>query len=410
MLKRAIIILCSLFVMTIFIPATAAYAVNSADDIAESYKNGDYNKVVDMGVPYLKDDPEDGEISYYVGESLLRQSKPAEAIPYLQKAISKYDEDPQFYAHAYYMMGLCQYYTGNNAEAVKALDVCVQENWNTEIAKNASSLLKMLNLSFYFNNWTISETDHFIFHFHPSITKAQIDEHSKNYEASYARINNSLPILPIKKLDDYVWDSEKTLKQQKADSSYTSGFSNYPDFFMMDSDLSMRPENQLAVLLSYWASPPADLLNTMDKLQAVPFINEGTISYLKNNGLSGNVYIKWKTLLAVQNGFLPEPPIEVMWKDETLSYYSYGTMQDISGAFVDFLISKAGTEKYRLLLEDPTYTNAQSIYGEQLSTIINDFEGRYRPNYLVVIVSVLVLLFILVRNIISRRRRNRVVV
>lgn len=403
MQNKHIIITACVILSALLMLTSNVLGASSAEDILRLYKAGDYSKVTELGTTYLEGNPEDGTINYYVGEALLRQSEPLKAMKYLLKAISRYDENPELFAHAYYIMALCQYYSGNKEEAEKLLEECVKKNGSAETTQYAVNLMRTLNLKSYFDDWTILETKHFIFHFHPSFTRSQIDGYSKKLEDVYEKINAVLSSKPNKKLDDYVWDSLETLKIQKAGSAFTPGFLTYPDFCMMDSGFEKAPEKHLAILLTYWANPHTDLLDTMGKMKEIPFIYNGTYSYFADKSSIGKVLAKWATLLAFRNGFLPEPSIEAIWNDESKVNYPDWSMREISGSFIDLIISKAGVEKFRLLLKEPTYLNAKSIYGDQFSSIIRKFEERYKANYIALIVLVLVLVIILSMRLLVKR-------
>ena len=81
------------------------------------------------------------------------------------------------------------------------------------------------------------------------------------------------------------------------------------------------------------------------------------------------------------------------------------TKKAILGDFIDYLVQSAGIDKYRLLLSDPSFTNASMIYRNELFKIINEFESKYARNYLLFIIpAAIIILFVLIMIIKKRVR------
>lgn len=84
--------------------------------ISKSYKNKTYDKVISLGKMYL-DNKKNPDVGYYVAKSLMTQNNNADALPYLEEALS---QSPEKKDRIIYAKGQVLEAMGKNTEAVSA--------------------------------------------------------------------------------------------------------------------------------------------------------------------------------------------------------------------------------------------------------------------------------------------------
>jgi tetratricopeptide (TPR) repeat protein len=368
----------------------------------------EFRTAIDEGNAYLAERPDDALINWYVGEAYLHMSEPAEAMPYFRHVRELLPDDPAAQSRAAYFIALCNYYTGKTADAENNFNECIDINGDAAFTGYAGQMLKTMNLLPYFDNWSIVETDHFIFHFHPVFNAEQIDEYSKKHEEAYVLQNQVLQSDPIKKIDEFVWDSEAS-----AINATGQGFNfSSPTFCIINSLYTVTAGHLTSYILVFWMKKPADLLAPDLSIRNNRFINQGTGVYFNDQKHEYKLLIRLKNRLMVQNGLLAELDVTEQWKNDSVfdSVYPSSISQVIAGDFIEYLVKRAGAEKYKALLLAPSFTNAEAIYGNDLSVIIKDFESTYARNYrLFIALAAFVVLIILIRMIRRsvRRKRNK---
>jgi tetratricopeptide (TPR) repeat protein len=371
---------------------------NSVTELSNMFKEKKYEEVVSRGSELIKSEPEDPFLNDMIGRSLFSlangdPSKYKEALSYLEKAIQKKYDVVSFIDGA-----ICYYKNGNSTKARVYLNQAISAsmNKNSSITENTTKLIKRLNLVPYFDDWRTVETEHFIFHFHPSFNDKLIREFTKTREVAYSNINDFFKVNLPKKIDFYVWDSNESALGVLG---MNLGFAD-PEYCIINSKYNQSPGHEMAHVISD---------NLYPNIKSTDLINEGTATYF--NQLDSNRRMK-KFIIRIifnSNMFYKYVPVVDLWKDNSLFRKAYpeGTAYTIGDSFVELLIKEGGTDKYKQLLQDQSYENARKIYGDKLDDIVRKFDNRYKVNYApaiiaaVIILSFLILIFGLMYKIIK---------
>ena len=372
-------------------------------EIPEYISNGDFQTAIDVGTEYLEEHPDDPTINWHLGEAYLRMSMPFDALPYFQRVSELLPDDKVVLARAKYFSALCYYYSGDTNKARNTFYECLRIDGDAEFSGYAEQMLSVLNLTPYFDSWNIVESDHFTFHFHPVFTAEERDEYSKKHEEAYVIQNEVLHSEPIKKIDEFVWDSEESLISIKGSGIKFSS----PNTCIINSMYTVTAGHLTSYILVFWMEKPDDLLNVDISIRNSRFIDQGTGVYFNNQDPSEKSLDILKVKLLVRNGLRKKLDVKDQWENDEIFDMTYPSRisQVIAGDFIDYLVQSAGIDKYRLLLSDPSFTNASMIYRNELFKIINEFESKYARNYLLFIIpAAIIILFVLIMIIKKRVR------
>jgi tetratricopeptide (TPR) repeat protein len=330
----------------------------STEDLNRLFTERKYEEIVQETSKMLAAEPDNPVLNLAAGRALADLKQYQKALPYLKRADREFPEKQRWiqgWALGY--LGLCEYMTGDYRKAKTDLAAAVALNATANSAQFARNYQKLFSFDEYYNNWKMVESERFVFHFQPS-AMGNIAEFIRDREEAFATINRFFGSRVPQRIHFYVYHSDAKLRERFGKES---GFA-YPAYFFIHSQYFFSIGHEITHVISYYYDTPP---------QRRDLINEGMAVYFDLTG---------ENKLEMARYQLKKHRIEAfslvrLWQDwkwlpNTVSY-------PVAGAFVKFLIEREGEAKFKRLIVDQRYENAQAVYGPQkLDALIREFEAE----------------------------------
>lgn len=350
-MKKLFIILIVLFVTQ---TGFGQEKINSSqkDEISNAFKSKNFPKVIELCNEKLKSDSTDVNSLLGIGRAYAGLNEFNLAIPYLLKVKKNATESWQL---AWSLVDLITSYysTGQIKEA--------KEYYNKALrikgTKSSESSLKNLGLlcgfdSFY-EKWETVEKDNITFHFQKPSSIGKLDDYMKERELAFSNINSFFSSEMPKKIDFFVWESSAAAEKILHSSL---GFT-IPQNCVSHNRPNQTTGHEIAHSISFW--------NVKNNVRT-RLINEGIGVYFDQTN-SNRMEQSKKVAIDVKID------IKDMWINE--KSYTELILYPVAGAWVGTLILYDKI-KFLELSKNQTYENALIIYGDELNSMIEEFNNR----------------------------------
>ena len=336
----------NLLIIFIVLPSIM-FSQNSA--LAEAFKNGEFQKVIELSNNKILRNPDDFETHLIIAKSYNEVGEFKQAGEVLKQCerLMKLDWEKSWTLiesiKTNYGIGNVDNAKQNFLDAKK-----VKGTKNSEKALREIGLL--IGFDELYNNWKIKVTENIIFHIDNSISDAEVEKIVTTRQKAFNEINRIFNSTLPKKIDFFVWNQKENYNTYLKCSL---GFTR-PNLCVSHNRINQTPGHELAHNISFWRNSE----NVRTK-----FINEGIgvcFDQQKNDKFE-IAKIAYK-----------KDPINLIdvWKKHT--DLNSEILYPISGAFVEYLF-KYDKAKFLALVENQTYENAEIIYGSRLANLINEF-------------------------------------
>lgn len=336
----------------IFLIGYSTVCCAQKSELSKAYKNKDFSKIIEIRLEQLQLDSTDVDALLGVGKSYNSLNEFNLAIPYLLKAKEYATVDWQISWSLIDLM--TSYYSiGKRAEAKECYNMALKATGT----KNSESALKNLGLLFGFDQvydkWKIVEKDNIRFHFQKTAAIDNIENYMKVREKAFLTINEFFAANMPKKIDFFVWKSNaEAMKVLHASLGFTK-----PQFCISHNRSNQTRGHEITHNISFWREKSGT---------GTKFINEGIGVYFDQT--NNNRMLNAKQVAK-------KKPIDV--KDLWLNgkKYSEEILYPVAGAWVGALVL-FNKEKFLALSKNQTYQNALLIYGDELNSMIDEFNNR----------------------------------
>ena len=204
--------------------------------------------------------------------------------------------------------------------------------------------------------WTIVETAHFRFHFQPQ-PRMEPAAFGAQEERAFDELHATFPGQMPGKINFYVWNSGE---EGGRVLGRPSGFS-VPQLLLIHATAAQTPGHELAHIL---------LFHTVHPVTTNRFINEGAAVAFD---LLPRDRVALARRLMRRNGVTSVSILD-LWQDP--ARLPDDVMFPIAGAFVERLAVVGGKESLLRLLKTQTLSDARTIYGAALDTIVADLQAE----------------------------------
>jgi len=339
--------------ITILLLLTSSFCFGQdLNKIQSLYQKGNNEEVVIEGREILNEHPENLTVNHLMGRALTDLKKFEDAIIYLEKVIYN-KTSPNWmlsWSHAY--LGICYYALDKQDEAKKNLEFAIKNNATENSTNFANKRIQGFQLTSYFEDWEIIETDHIRFHFQNNNKIDNLKEYCNQREQAYIKINDFFKASPYKKIDFYVWSNAK---EGKKILGKEIGFAN-SDFCIINSKSEQTKGHEITHILSNYGIFPENKNRLINEGVAVAFdqtkqhrIELAKAANNKNIGIQ-----------------------ELMHNSEKIEEKLIYT---VGGAFIEYLLSKKDEETLKLLIKNQTWENLIALYGKET---IKEFEEKIK--------------------------------
>lgn len=335
----------------VFVFGYFTISYSQKNELAEAFKNNDFDKVLVIAENILKSNPLDFDALWASGKVYNGKFQYQKAVSYLTKALQNANKEWQI---AWCHTDLMESYfaIGDKEQSVGHFLKAKELNGTENSKKQLISLAKRFGFDEVYKNWVMKETNHIIFHFQDTSSIKNVDYYINERENAFLAINSFFNSKLPKKIDFFVWKNQK--EAQKVLGHQTKlGFSN-PMFCISHNRPNQSKGHEIAHNISFWLNKSVKRTKFINEGIGVWFDQENTNKIQKAKDVFKNNPFKLKD----------------MWKNSR--NYSDSVLYPVAGAFVKHLVSY-DKDKFLKLCVDQSYENAEKIYGPELETLILNF-------------------------------------
>lgn len=325
------------------------------ETVGKLYSQREYQKAIDLGLEELKGYPNHPNLNLLVGRAYADFMQFKTAIPFLEKGTVVEDNPDWVRAWSYGYLGNCYYATGEYQKSKEALNSCVKLNATKNATSYAQKRIDAFQLSSFYSDWEIVETETIRFHFQKSKNIADVGLFVSARVKAYEDINRFFSATPYKKIDFYVWDNPKQAKKKLGQEL---GFANSNLCIINSRNNQTRGHEIAHILVTYGTSP----------IKTTRLINEGVATYFDQTS---------RDRMQVAREALGGKELHIIDLWENLKNYPDEYNYTIGAALIAYLLEKGNEQQLRSLLKEQTVTSARNIY-QDFDSLIADFTAMLK--------------------------------
>ena len=241
--------------------------------------------------------------------------------------------------------------------ARKMLDICLKSNISDEFRKETITFSNQLGLNDFYNNWTVKETENFIFRYRIGEgNQINLDEFALQREEALKIIQSIFDVSLLKKIDFFIWDSRE---EAHAQLQRHLGFA-YSMYNVIHSSFDQTLGHEITHIITGY-------LYAQGKFDS--FINEGIAVLLDQSNRNRLAHAK----LCLEHCKIMNVRIVDIWNN--LREFPQPVSYSIAALFMERLLTEYGQEKLIELIKNQSYEDACNIYGhDNFEKLINDIE------------------------------------
>lgn len=328
-------------------------------DLMLEYQKGDYEYVIEKGIPLIKSNSEDIDLQLLLGRAYADDLQYAKAIPHLNYVDENAKKKGWRRGWAEVYLGICNFGTGNYEWSRTYLNRAASNGSTDNIRNYAKQQLLFLGFDKKFQDFRLSVDSGILFHFHPDISEnlTEVEDFISKQKEAFNSAKQFFNCLLPKEVDIFVWNS---VEEMEKGLDFTDNIFVKPELGVIHVPLAETSGKEFSLVVSYY-------FNGIEKQSAL--ISYGTAIYLancqKNIMTDAQQALKAKEITGIT--------VKDIWAINRSDSELYNT---VSAAFVQYLIEKEGKDKFLDLFKEQTYYNAKKIYGDRFDTLISDFESK----------------------------------
>lgn len=328
-------------------------SAQNIDQLNKLYSQKEFDQVISLGLENLGNTPDDPMVNMLVGRALADKKQYEKAIPFLKKGTSSDNNQNwvQAWSHAY--LGRCFFVQDELAKSGENLSACIKLAATQNSTSFATMLQQAFQLSDFYTNWNVVESEHIRFHFQNANNLNDKDLFIKGREQAYVEINKFFQAKPYKKIDFYVWDDPE---QAKEILGHVLGFATSETCIINSRNNQTRGHEITHILTVYGIQPK----------QATKFINEGIAAYFDQTK---------RDRLSIARESISGKEINLIDLWENPKNYPEDYNYTIGPALISHLFEVGTEEQMKKLLKDQTVASARNIYTD-FDQIITEFRNK----------------------------------
>ncbi len=310
--------------------------------LEQYYSKGKFERAVEESKSILKKYPDELIAKHLLGRSLTNLSKYEEAIPILEELVGGENVPSWMKSWTNGYLGIC-YFRMDMYEKSK-ISLLAGIEGSTENSKNfIIKRLQRFQMTDYFNDWEIIETENIRFHIQSDHKVEDIDAFCRSRENAYNQNNMFFEATPYKKIDFYVWSKpEESINEV----GRRLGFAN-SELCIVNSRIDQTRGHEIThILVDYGLSP----------VKKNRLINEGV-------AVAFDLTNRDKMALAKQSN---KENYRVEYLMNSSEDIPESILYPIGGALIEFLMKRGEEVQLKALLENQTWDNLTNIYSEEI--------------------------------------------
>jgi hypothetical protein len=332
----------------------ASLGAQPMDSITMLSRAGRLQEAAGLARAAAEQAPDDPQANLRAGGILVRLAQYDHAMPYLERVRSLSHADAWQQGWARTQLARARLGLGDTVVARSELAELLGMDFGRNTQAEAAALLSKVGGHPALDEWSFVRTVHLRVHFPPHSRVEDRLAFAARMESAYRRLREFFGELPGV-ADLYIWNSSV---EAEAAMFRPLGFAR-PEYLLVHMRPEQTPGHELTHLFSVHAGSTT---------RRTRFIDEGTS--VAFNLVEANRMREARQAMRMTG--TREVSVARFWDDreavpELLLY-------PVAGAFVERLIARRGREPFMRLLQRQTLEEARAIYGEELDSIIRDFE------------------------------------
>lgn len=295
-------------------------------------------------------------LEFQIGRLLMDAGRYQEAISRFDYVLREKTRERIKKIKSLVCIGVCYYMVDDIKDAQRAYETAISWDMSNRSHKAIRNGFTRMGLSNDYDAFTIKETEHIRFHFHPLALDSikNLDQFIQRHVAAYDSIQQFFHSRLPKKIDLYIWNSDTTA------FSVIHGKHGFhlSRYCVAHSAFNYPPGHEIAHIVSYYTAPRDNMSFLVEEGTAICFDHSGRNNLKKAQDM-------------VRKYSPGEVSVKDIWDkgkgDKHVTYW-------VAGAFIEYLIATKGKDKFIQLLSDQTYESAQTIYGDEFTGLVANFE------------------------------------
>lgn len=348
-----------IFLLKLLLLIGVAGYSQSYHELLIEYQKGEFEYVIEKGVPLVKENYSDIDYHLLIGRAYADNLQYKDALPYLKYVDQNAKKKGWRRGWGQVYLGICNFGVGQYEWSRTYLNMAASDGSSDNIRNFAKEQIKVLGFGKYYQDFMLKVDDGILFHFHPDITmelddvSAFVEKQKSAFKVAKNFFNCTIP----KDVDFFVWNTSADLMKQTGSEQ---ALVVKPGLCVIHAVMNESAGNEFSHIVSYY-------LSKSERKSAL--ISKGTALYLARN--DKNLLHEAKTMLDAKG--ISDISVNELWivnREESELHNS------ISGAFVQYLIDSEGKDKFIELYIDQTYYNAKKVYGNRIDELILEFESK----------------------------------
>ena len=324
-------------------------------------------KNVDLTIKTVVDKVDDNtvaEIEYSYNQNIRTKEEGVYLINRINEQIAENNIPQSLIAWYYLWLVSINYFVGNYDDVNKYLEICNGLSLNDEQLKLKEKFLVMFGVHDFYKDWTILETENFIFHYRKDKnSQVDIDAFILSREKAFTKIQNFFNSNLHRKIDFYLWDSrEEAFAILKRHLGFAIG-----QYYLIHNASDQSIGHEMTHIITHYINGAKSITS---------LICEGAAVLFDQSESRNNVDFA-KRMMGKNN--IKEINIKGLW--ENFFSVSSGVSYSVAAVFSEKLLNKFGKEKYIEIVKTQTYDEVCALAGkENLDEIIKETQDIFNGN------------------------------
>lgn len=259
-----------------------------------------------------------------------------------------------------FYLGKAYLYKKEKDKAVTLFKEVIETRATKNVVATARQYMNLTSDSPFYKRWKRIETSNFNFLFHKRTKLRSPQQFAQMMQLSFDTINDFFNAEIPGKIDFFVWNDYVKFP---GNPKHAGGFA-IPELLVVHTRYMQTRGHEMTHIITHYA------VDTVRYVSA--FINEGVATHFN---------LTHEDQFEEVRNFLPDKTISIeeLWKsDRAFGGLSSEFSYSLAAAFIQHLLTEGGKQNFFKLLADQSWDNAQKIYGDKLTEIINEFWSRVR--------------------------------
>lgn len=333
----------------------------SLEELQRLYENREYTRLIHTADSLLASGVDSAWVKAFEGRAYADLNQDDRALPYLKSVYESPQNIPKWmWAWNTFYLAKAYLYKNESDKANTLFKEVIKAGTTKNVVANAKKFMNLTSDSPLYKRWMRIETPNFNFLFHKRTKLRSPQQFAQMMQLAFDTINTFFNAEIPGKIDFFVWNKYVRFPDNP---KFPGGFA-IPELLIVHTRYMQTRGHEMTHIIAHHA------VDTVHHVSA--FINEGVATHFNLTHMNEYEAVR---------KYLPDKAlsIEKLWKSsQAFRELSPALSYSLAAAFIHHLLDEGGKENFLMLLADQSWDNAQNIYGDKLTEIIDGFWKRVR--------------------------------